>query len=163
MRIYYFATAHSLIIYLLQIDQLFQQCKSSKYFITVHRKIVSQLQIAYLEIIQRFISLLRTAQFFGYCPSYNYIPNTQLPIICLMQIDQLFQHWKSPKYLVTVHRKIVSHLQIDYLEIFVRFIWLMSIAQFFLLLSIIQLFSYCASTNYLSTANRPIISPLEIV
>jgi len=29
------------------------------------------------------------------------------PIIFLLQIDQLFHHWKSSKYLITEHRKIV--------------------------------------------------------
>ena len=40
LRIYYFPTANISIIYLLRIEQLFRQWKSSKYFITVHRKIV---------------------------------------------------------------------------------------------------------------------------
>jgi len=38
LRIYYFPTANIPIIYLLQIEQLFQHCKSSKYLITVQIK-----------------------------------------------------------------------------------------------------------------------------
>ena len=106
-RIYHFATAHLPLIYLVQIDQLFHHCKSSKYLITVHRKIVCQFQIAYLEIFLRFIWLLRKTQFFGYCASYNHFATSHLPNICLLQIDQLFHHRKSSKYLVNLHRKIV--------------------------------------------------------
>jgi len=40
LRIYHFATAHLPIIYVVQIDQLFHRWKSSKYSITVHRRIV---------------------------------------------------------------------------------------------------------------------------
>ena len=69
LRIYHLVTAHLLIIYLLQIDQLFHHWKSSKYLITLHWKILWQLHIAYLETIRRFISLLRKAQFLGYYAS----------------------------------------------------------------------------------------------
>ena len=103
------------------------------------------------------------AQFFGYYASYNYFPTAHLQIICLLQIDQLFDQLKSSKYLLHVHRKIVWHLQIAYSETFRRFIWLLRKAQFLFLLCITQIFSYCASPNHSSTANRPIISPLEIV
>jgi hypothetical protein len=130
LRIYHFANAHLPIIYLLQIDQLFYQWKSSKYLITVHRKIVWQLLIEYLEIFRRFIWLLRKAQFFGYCASYNHFATSHLPNICLLQIDKLFQHWKSSTYLVTVRRKIVSKLQIAYFETYWRFIWLLLKANF---------------------------------
>ena len=153
LRIYYFPTANIPIIYLLQIEQLLQHWKSSKYLITLHRKIEWQLQIAYLELIQRCIWLLRKAQFFGYCASYNYFPTAHLPIICLPQIYQLFHHRKSSKYLLTVHRKIVWQLQIAYLEIFRRYIWLLRNAQFF---------GYCASCNYFPTAHLPIICLLQI-
>jgi len=107
MGAYYFAIAHLPIIYLLQIDKLFHHWKSYIYLIIAHRKIVWQLQIAYLEIFRRFICLLRKDQFFGYCASYNYFATAQLPIVCLPQIDKLLQHWKSPKYFVTVHIKIL--------------------------------------------------------
>jgi len=40
LRTYYFPTANIPIIYLLQIEQLFQNCKSSKHLITVHSKIL---------------------------------------------------------------------------------------------------------------------------
>jgi len=90
LRIYYFPTANIPIIYLLQIDQLLQHWKLPHYLITLHRKIEWQLQIACLEIIQRFIWLQRKAQSFGYWASYNYFAIAHLPIICLLQIDQLF-------------------------------------------------------------------------
>ena len=160
LRIYHFATAHLPIIYVVQIDQLFHRWKSSKYSITVHRRIV-WLQIAYLETIQTFMSLLRKAQFFGYCAPYNYFPTTDPPIIHLLQIDKIFHKSKSSKYLLTVHRKIVWQLQITYFEIYRRFIWLLHKAQCFgycasinLLLRISQLFMYCKSTNYLQTGIR---------
>ena len=121
----YFATAHLPIIWPQQIDLLFHLWDSSKYLLTLHRKIVWQLQIAYLEIFRRYIWLLRKAKLFGYCASYNYFPTAHLPIICLLQIDQFFHHWKSPKYLFTVHRKILIHVQIAYLATFQRFIGVM--------------------------------------
>ena len=40
LRIYHLATAHLPIIYLLQNDQFFHHCKSSKYLITLHSKIL---------------------------------------------------------------------------------------------------------------------------
>jgi hypothetical protein len=125
--------------------------------------------IAYLEIFRRFIWLLRKAQFFGYCASYNYFPTAHLPIVCLLQTDQLFHQWKTSKYLLNVHRNIVWQLQIAYYEIFRRFIWLQRKAQFFgycasiiSLLRISQLFMYYKSTNYFTTTNRLNISLLCI-
>ena len=106
---------------------------------------------------------MATAQrtIFGYGASYNYFASAHLPIICLLQIDQLFHHWKSYKCLVTEHRKIVWQLQIAYLKTFQGFIWLLRKAQFFrycasiiLLLRISQLFIKCKSTNYFTTGNR---------
>jgi len=107
---------------------------------------------------------MATAQspIFGYCAPYNYFPTAHLPIICLLQINQLFHHWKSPKYMITLHRNIVWLLQIAYLKIFPRFIWLLRKAQFLatahhtiiFLLRISQLFVYCKSTNYLTTVIR---------
>jgi hypothetical protein len=161
LRVYNFTTAHHPIIYLLQIDQLLHHWKSSKYFITVHRKMALQLQIVYFEIFRRFIRLLCKAKFFWSCAPYYYFSSPHLSIICLPQIDQLFHHSKSSKYLVTVHWKVVWPLQIANLEIFRRFICLLLKTNF---LASAQLsFCYCASQCYLSTANRPIISPMEIV
>jgi hypothetical protein len=160
LRVYHFATAHLPIINLVQIDQIFRHWESSKYLITLHRKIVWQLLIAYLEIIQRFIFLLRKAQFFRYCASYIHFVTAHLSNICLLQIDKLFQHWKSFTYSVTVRRRIVGQLLIAYLETFRRFIWLLRKAQFLgycasiiLLLRISHLFMYCKSTNYFTTGN----------
>ena len=113
MRIYHFATAHLPIIYLVQIDQLFHYCKSSKYLITVHRKILWQFQIAYLEIFLRFIWLLRKAQFlaiahhtiilllritqiFVYCKSTNYFNTGNLLHIWLLYVEKLYDNFKSP-------------------------------------------------------------------
>ena len=136
LRINHFATAHIPIIYLLQIDQLFHHWKSPTYLINLHWKIVWQLNIVYLETLRRFIRLLCKEQFFGYCASYNYFPTAHLPIICLLQIDQLFHNWKSSKYLASLPRKIVWQVQIAFLETFQRFIWLLRKA---------QLFRYCVS------------------
>jgi hypothetical protein len=93
-RISHLATAHLPIIYLLQIDQLLPQWKSSKYLITLHWKILWQLHIAYLETFRRFIWLLRKAQFLGYWAS----------MILLLRITQLFMNCKSTNYFTTGNR-----------------------------------------------------------
>ena len=103
LRNYYFASANLPIIYLVQIDQLFHHWDSSKHFITVHRKIVWQLLIAYLEIFQGFILLLRKAQIFRYCAS----------IILLLRISKLFMKWKSTNYFTTANRLHNSLLCIE--------------------------------------------------
>jgi len=54
-----------------------------------------------------------------------YLPTTNIPIIYLLQIEQLFHNWKSSEYLLTVHWKIVWQHQIAYLETFQLFIWLL--------------------------------------
>ena len=151
LRVYNFATAHLPIIYVQQTDQLLHNRKSSKYLITVHREMAWQLLIAYFEIFRRFIRLLCKAKFFGYCASYYYFASAHLPIICLLQIDQYFHHWKSSKYLVTLHRNIVWQLQMAYLETFQRFIWLLRKPNFLptmhhtiiFLLRISKLYVYC--------------------
>jgi len=61
---------------------------------------------------------------------YNFT-TAHLPIIYLLQIDQLLHHWKSSKYLITVHTKMALQLQIVYFEIFRRFIRLLCKAKFF--------------------------------
>ena len=88
----FLATAHHKIICLLQSDQLFQKLNSSKYLLTVHWRIVWLLQIAYSETFRRFIWLLRKVQFLVYCASHIYFATAHLPIIYLLQIDQLFHH-----------------------------------------------------------------------
>ena len=138
----YFAAAHLPIICPLQIDQLFQQWKSSKYLFTVHRKVIWQLQIAYLETFQWFMSTA-LRKIFWLLRNYHFA-TAHLPLICLLQIDQLFHQWKSSKYLLTVHRKIVWHFQIAYSKIFRRFNY------------------YCATPNFLSTAHHTIIFLLRI-
>ena len=137
--------------------------------ITVQRKLAWQLQIAYLEIFRRFIWLLRKAQFFGSCAWYNYFATAHLPIICLLQINQLLHKLKSSKYFVSMHWKIVWQFQITYLDTFRLFIWLLRKALFLgycasiiLLLRISQLFIYSKSTNYFTTRNRLNISLLCI-
>jgi len=32
-----------------------------------------------------------------------HLATAHLPIIYLLQIDELFHHWKSPNYLITLH------------------------------------------------------------
>ena len=60
----------------------------------MHRKIVWQSQITYLETFRRFIWLLRKAQFSGYCAS----------IILLLLISQLFMYRKSTNYFTNGNR-----------------------------------------------------------
>ena len=62
----------------------------------MHRKILWQLQIAYFETYQRFIWLLRKAQFFGYCAS----------IILLLRISQLFMYY--------VRQQVRQHNKFNY-------------------------------------------------
>ena len=90
-----------------------------------------------------------------------YFPTAHLQIIYLLQIDQIFHHWKSSKYwllcienCMTTSNRLFGNISTIY----------MSTAQkpIFLLLRNIQLFCYSASHYYLSTANRPISSKLEI-
>jgi hypothetical protein len=160
LRIYYFSTANIPIIYLLQIEQLFQHCKSSKYLITVNRNILWQLQIAYFEIFRRFIWQLRKAQFCGHCAS----------IILLLRISHLFMYCKSANYFTTGNRLHNCLLWIEKLyDNLKSLIWKYIndlygyCAKHNFLTTAHLSFSYCASPNFLSSANRPIISPLEIV
>ena len=125
----YMATAQSpnfgywaSIILLLRISQLFIYCKSTNYFTTGNRLNIWLLCIEkwhdnFKSSILKYsddIQLLRKAKFFGSCAPYYYFASPHLPIICLLQIDQLFHHWKSSKYLFIVHRNIVWLLQIAY-------------------------------------------------
>ena len=160
LRIYDCLTAHLPIICLLQIDKLFHHRKSCKYLVTLHRKIVWQLQIAYLETFHWCIRLLRKAKFLGYCAS----------IILLLCISQLFMYCKSTNYFTTVNRlhncllctekfyvnfksPICKHIN-DLYGYYAKH-------NFFATAHLS--FCYCAFPNYLSTANRRIISPLEVV
>ena len=101
----------------------------------------------------------------------SHLATAHHPIIYLLQIDQLFYHWKSSKYLITENRKIVQP-QITYLETFRRFIYLLRKAQFLwycasiiLLLRISQifvlqidkLFHDWKSCTYLFTVHRKIV------
>jgi hypothetical protein len=92
---------------------------------------------------------------------FYYFANAHLPIIYLLQIGKLFHHWKSSKYLITLHWKVVWQLHIAYFDTFRRFIWLLRKAHFLgycatliLLLRISKLFMNCKSTNYFTTGNR---------
>ena len=160
---------HHTIIFLLRIYKLFVYCKSTNNFYTRNRLNILLLCIEKLYDNFKSPTWKHFNDLYVYCqrPIFwvlrnYYFATAHFPVICLLQIDHLFHQCKSSKYLLTVHRKIVSHLQIAYSEKFRPF---MTTAQskIFCLLRIIQLFCYCASPNYLSTANRPIISPLEIV
>ena len=90
----YFPNAHFPIICLLHIEQFFHHFKSSTYLFTAHTEILCQLQIAYLETFQRFIWLLRKAQFFCFSAS----------IILLLRISQLFIYCKTNNYFNTENR-----------------------------------------------------------
>ena len=92
---------------------------------------------------------------------YHFL-TAHLPIIYLLQIDQLFHHWKSSKYLITLFWKLVLQIQITYMETFRRFIWLQRKAQFFgccasynyFPIAYLPIIFYCKSTNYFTTRNR---------
>ena len=127
--------------------------------ITVHRKILWQLQIAYFEIFRWFILLLGKEQFFGYC-AY---------IILILRISQLFMYCKSTNYFTTGNRLLKCLLCIEKLyHTFKSPIWKLINdlygywAKHNFLATAHLSFCCCASPNYLCTANRPIISPLEI-
>jgi len=143
LHIYYFPTVNAPIIYLLQIEQLFQNCKWSKHLITVHREILWQLQIAYFEIFRRFIWLLRKAQFFGYCAS----------IILQLRISQLFIYCKTTNYFTTGNRLNIWLLCIEKLyDNFTLPIW-----KYF-----DDLYGFWAKPNFLATAHHKITFPLHI-
>ena len=160
LRIYHFPTANIAIISLLQIEQLIQHCKSSKYLFTVHWKILWQLQIAYFQIFRRFIWQLRKAQFCGHCAS----------IIFLLHISQLYMYCKSTNYFTTGNRlhncllciekfcgnfksPIWKHIN-DLYGYYAKHNFLANCASIILLMRISQLFIYCKSTNYFNTGNR---------
>ena len=109
---------------------------------------------------------------------YHFV-TAHLPIIYLVQINQLFHHFKSSKYLITVQKQIQWQLQIAYFEKLRQFIWLLRKAQFFgysvlynyfatahlpiiCLLKIDQLFHHWKSSNYLVTLHRKIVSQIQI-
>ena len=161
LRTYHFATAHLPIIYVLQIDNLCHDCKSSTYLITVLRKIVGQFQIAYFEVFRGFIWLLCKAQFSGSCASYNYSATAHLPIICLLQstnyfttgnrlniwllcLEKLYDNFKSPvwKYFENLYAYCAKPS-------------LLATAHHtnILLLRISQLFVYCKSTKFFTNGN----------
>jgi len=92
LRIYYFPTANITIIYLLQIEQLFQQWKSSKYLISVHRKIVYDNFNCLFGNISTIYMATAQSSIFWLLRIY-YFPTAHLPIICVLQIDQQILHW----------------------------------------------------------------------
>ena len=126
----------------------------------LHRKILCELEIAYLEIFRRFKWLLRKAQFFGYCES----------IIFLLRISLLFIYCKSSNYFNTANRlniwllckeKFYDNFKSPISKYFDNLYGKLRKAQFcghcayiILLLRISQLFMYCRSINYFTTGNR---------
>ena len=112
----FLATAHRTIIFLLPISQIFDHCKPTNYFTIGNRLNIWLLCIEILyynfkkPILKQFIDsygYLAKPNFIGYYAPYNYFPLAHFPIICLLQTDLLFHHWKSSTYLFTVHRKIL--------------------------------------------------------
>ena len=161
LRIYNFPTANCPIIRLLQIFKIFHKLKLRNYLLSVHIKIVWQLQIAYFEPYHWFICLLRKAQIFAYCAS----------IILLLRISQLFIYCKSTNYF-TIRNRLhnwllcIEKLYDNYkspISKYFEHLYGYWAKPNFLVLRIKQLFSYCASPNYLSPANRQNISQMEIV
>ena len=123
-------------------------------FMTTSNRLFGNNSTIYMATAQsRIFTLLRI----------YYFPTAIISIIYLLLIEQLFQQWKSPQYLITLHRKIVFG-NFNYLFGNISTIYMATVqSPIFWPLYIIQVFSYCASPNYLSTANRPTISPLVIV
>ena len=100
----------------------------------MHRKIVSQLQIAYLETYQRFIWQLHKAQFFGYCGT----------IIYIRRITQLFTYCKLNNYFTTGNRLNIWLLCINKLyDNLKSHIWK----------HFEDLYSFCAKPNFYATAH----------
>ena len=120
--------------------------------ITLHRKILCQLHIAYFELFRRFISLLRKAQFLGYYASMilllrisNYLWTANWLILSRLEIVYIIDHC-AQKTLMTTSNRLFGNISNIYKAT--------AQSTIFWLLRIIQLFSYCTSPNYLSTANR---------
>ena len=116
---FYMASAQSLIFWLLRIifplhiSQLFVYRKSTNYFTTGNRLNISLLCTENLYDKFKLPIWKHFDDLYGFCAKPNFLaaahhfPTAYLPIICLLQIDQLFHHRKSSKYLVNLHRKIV--------------------------------------------------------
>ena len=100
-----------------------------------------------------------------------YFHTANIPIIYLLQNEQLFQQWKSSKYLITVHIKIVYvNFKLPIWKYFDDIYGYCAKPNFLatvyhtsiFLLRISQLFVYCKSTNNFSTGNRLYILLLYI-
>ena len=158
LRMYDFPTANLPIIFVLQIEQLFQNWKSSKYLITVHRKILTASN-PYLEIIRRFIWLLRKAKF---------LATAHHTIIFQLIISQLYVYCKSTNYLTTGNRLIIWLLCIEKLNDVKSPIWNHFddlydywAKPIFRILRIIKLFCYCATTIYLLLQTQQLVDQLN--
>ena len=102
------------IILILRISQLFKYYVSTNYLTTGNRlhnclPCIEKLYHNFKSPIWKHINIyMATAQntIFWLLRIYH-LATAHHPIIFLLQIDQLFHHWKSSKYLITEHRKIV--------------------------------------------------------
>ena len=109
----------------------------------MHRKLLWQIQIAYLETFRRFISHLRKAQFLGFCSS----------MILLLRISQLFMNCKLTNYFRTGNR--LHHWLLCIENSYDKFkspIWK----------HFQHLYGYCAKPNFSATAHHKIIFLLHI-
>ena len=118
----YMATAKNPIFWLLYIIQVFSYCASPNYLSTANRPTISPLVIFYIFCYSAKKNCMTTSnRLFGkkstiYMATAQsrifkllriyYFPTANIPIIYLLQIEKLLQHWKSSKYLITLHRKI---------------------------------------------------------
>ena len=161
IRICHLATAHLPIIYLVRIEQLFRHCESSKYLITVQRKILWQLQIAYLEIFRRFMCLLRKSpiflllriiQTFCYCASPKYLLMQIEKIISTQEILCIFGYCEYKNFMTTSNR-LFGNISTIYMVFAQSPIFRLLLFYFFLLRTY-QLFIYRKSSNYFNTAKR---------
>ena len=98
LRIYHFATANLLNL---------MYCKSTNYFTSGNRLYNCLLCIE--KLYDNFKSPIwkHINDLYGYCAKHNFwllriyhLATAHLPIIYLLQIGQLFHHWKSSKYLI---------------------------------------------------------------
>jgi hypothetical protein len=164
------------IILLLHISQLFMYCKSTNYFTTGNRLIICLLCIEILydncesPIRKHFDDL------YDYCAKTNYLGTAQHTITFLLRISQLFVYCKSTNYFTSGNRVNVWLFCIEKLyhnfksPIWKRFEGLYGFcskpflfgycASTILLLRISQLFINCKSTHYITNGNRLNISLL---
>ena len=106
----YMATPQRPIFWLLDIIQSFCYCACHKYLSTANRHFISNLEYClhiWLLCVQKLYDNFKSpiwkhfSDLYGYCAKPNildtahlYFSTASIPIIYLLQIEQLFQNWK---------------------------------------------------------------------